>query len=341
MEQKKALKKRVRWTVPEPLLEIKGLVKHFPVYSGIIRHEVARVHAVNGVDLTLNEGETLGLVGESGSGKSTIGRLSLGLTEPTAGEIRFEGKEINTLQGDALKEFRKSTQMVFQDPFSSLNPRKTILESIGEGLQFHGITKTTAEMTEKVLAIAALVGLPKGSLYRYPHEFSGGQQQRICIGRAIALNPKLIICDEAVSALDISYQAQILKLFKELRDRLKLSYLFISHDLGIVRYLADRVAVLYLGKVMETGSSEALFSNPKHPYTRSLLSSIPKSHPGETKEKIKLTGEIPSSLNPPSGCPFRTRCPYAQKICAEPPPLKTVKDPKTGKDDHHYFCILD
>lgn len=319
----------------QPLLEIKDLYKFFPVYAGIIRHEVGRVHAVNGVDLTIQEGETLGLVGESGSGKSTIGRLAIGLIPPTSGTLRFKGQEIETLRGKALKAFKRSTQMVFQDPFASLNPRKTILEAIGEGLLFHEIVKTNKEMEEKVLSILALVGLSEDSLHRYPHEFSGGQQQRICIGRAIALNPKLLICDEAVSALDISYQAQILNLFKDLKSRLGLSYLFISHDLTIVRYLADRVIVLYLGKVMETAPSDELFSNPKHPYTQSLLSAIPKAHPRQRTDKIVLKGEIPSSLNPPSGCPFRTRCPYAQEICKEPPPHKKVGE------DHSYFCILD
>lgn len=324
-----------------PLLEVKDLTKYFPVYAGVIRHEIARVHAVTDVDFKINEGETLGLVGESGSGKSTIGRLSIGLIEPSHGQILFQGQELNTLRGEELKEFKRSAQMVFQDPYASLNPRKTILEAIGEGLLFHGLVRNNEEMKDKVLSILTLVGLSHDSLHRYPHEFSGGQQQRICIGRAIALNPKLIICDEAVSALDISYQAQILNLFKELRDTLNLSYLFISHDLTIVRYLADRVVVLYLGKIMETASSEALFSNPKHPYTRSLLSAIPKMHPEDKKERIVLKGEIPSSLNPPSGCPFRTRCPYAQEICKLPPPHKKIVDPTTGKEDHSYFCILD
>jgi len=318
------------------LLEVENLYKYFPVYAGIIRHEVARVHAVTGVNLHINEGETLGLVGESGSGKSTIGRLVARLIEPSHGVIKFLGNDINTLKGQALQEFRKSTQMVFQDPFASLNPRKTILEAIGEGILFHGIAKSHEEAKAQVEGILELIGLPKDSLYRYPHEFSGGQQQRICIGRSIALSPKLIICDEAVSALDISYQAQILNLFKELREKLKISYLFISHDLSIVRYLADRVIVLYLGKVMESGGAEELFLNPKHPYTQSLLSAIPKTHPEEKTNRIVLKGEIPSSLDPPSGCPFRTRCPYAQEICAKPPPLKRV-----GNNDHHYFCILD
>ena len=319
----------------QPLLEIHDLYKFFPVYSGIIRHEVAKVHAVNGVNLTIQEGKALGLVGESGSGKSTIGRLAIGLTSPSSGSVQFRGKEVSTLKGEFLKEFRRTTQMVFQDPYASLNPRKTILEAIGEGLLFHGIVKNYEEMTAQVSSILTLVGLSEDSLHRYPHEFSGGQQQRICIGRAIALNPKLLICDEAVSALDISYQAQILNLFKDLKKTLNLSYLFISHDLTIVRYLVDHVVVLYLGKVMEEGPSESLFSNPKHPYTQSLLSAIAKSHPEEKRDRIVLRGEIPSSLDPPSGCPFRTRCPYAQEICKKPPPHK-----KLG-NDHSYFCILD
>ncbi|CRX38940.1 ABC transporter ATP-binding protein [Estrella lausannensis] len=325
----------------EPLLKVTDLHKRFPIYSGLLRKEAAHVHAVNGVTLELKQGEVLGLVGESGSGKSTIGRLALGLTQPTEGEVRYKGKLLGEMDGKSLADFRRSSQMVFQDPYASLNPRKTILEAIGEGILFHGIAKNYREMEAIAEDIVKQVGLPKDALKRYPHEFSGGQQQRICIGRAIALNPALLICDEAVSALDVSYQAQVLNLFRDLKEKRGLSYLFISHDLAIVRYLADTVAVLYLGKVMEIASAKSLFSNPKHPYTRSLLSASPTLDPEKRKARIRLEGEIPSSLRPPSGCPFRTRCPFAREECKRPPPHKKVKDSQTGGEDHSYFCVLD
>lgn len=327
--------------MPEALLKFRNLHKRFPVYSGLLRRESARVHAVNGVDFELRQGEVLGLVGESGSGKSTIGRMALGLIEPTEGDVLYKGKDIRSFDESSLAHFRKSSQMVFQDPYASLNPRKTILEAIGEGILFHGIAKDYAEMESLAEDVAKQVGLPSDALRRYPHEFSGGQQQRICIGRAIALNPSLLICDEAVSALDVSYQAQILNLFRDLKEKRGLSYLFISHDLGVVRYLADTVAVLYLGKVMEIASAKSLFTNPKHPYTRSLLSASPSLDPAKKSVRIRLEGEIPSALNPPSGCPFRTRCPFAREECKKPPPHKKITDSKTGQDDHSYFCVLD
>jgi peptide/nickel transport system ATP-binding protein/oligopeptide transport system ATP-binding protein len=232
-------------------------------------------------------------------------------------------------------------QMVFQDPYASLNPRKTIEESIGEALSYHGIVHTRAEQREAVAAILQQVGLPHDAMQRYPHQFSGGQQQRICIGRAIALKPKLVICDEALSALDVSVQAQVMNLLIELQESFGLSYLFISHDLSIVRHISDRVLVLYLGKVMESASARELFTNPKHPYTQALLSAIPRKHPNESKSRIILKGEIPSAVNPPSGCPFRTRCPYAQPICALPPPKKVIKEIGEGDQEHVYYCILD
>lgn len=324
----------------QPLLEVKNLKKYFPVTAGILRKEVAQVKAVNDVDFTLTEGEVLGLVGESGSGKSTIGRTILRLIEPTAGEILYEGSNLCDWDADQMLEFRKQAQIVFQDPYASLNPRKTIGESIGEPLLYHGIVRNQQEQADRVAEILQRIGLSPDMMKRYPHQFSGGQQQRICIGRAIALNPKLIVCDEALSALDVSVQAQILNLLKDLKKSLGLSYLFISHDLSIIRYICDRVIVLYLGKVMETASTEELFRNPKHPYTQALLSAIPANHPSEKKQRMQLRGEIPSAANPPSGCPFRTRCPFAQPICAETPPRKAVFDPQTGKDDHIYNCIL-
>jgi peptide/nickel transport system ATP-binding protein/oligopeptide transport system ATP-binding protein len=321
------------------LLNVKGLKKYFPVTAGLFRRQVGAVKAVDGVDLTLHSGEVLGIVGESGCGKSTLGRSAIRLVEPTAGEVTFEGQNLLALNKQDLKEMRKQLQIVFQDPYASLNPRKNILEAIGEALIYHGLVKNKKEQKERVAEILQLVGLSPDIMDRYPHQFSGGQQQRICIGRAIALDPRLIVLDEAVSALDVSVQAQILNLLMDLKNRLGLSYLFISHDLSIVRHICDRVIVLYLGKVMESASTEELFTNPKHPYTQALLSAVPRSHPGEAKQRILLQGEIPSARNPPSGCPFRTRCPFAQPICAEPPPHKILKDPHGG--DHDYNCILD
>lgn len=320
----------------EPLLQVSDLKKYFPIFSGLFRREVATVKAVDGIDFSISKGEVLGLVGESGCGKSTAGRAAIRLIEPTEGEIIFEGKDLLALDKRELKSIRSEIQMVFQNPYASLNPRHTIGSSIGEGLLYHGRVSSEKEKIECVAHILERVGLSPDLMTRYPHEFSGGQQQRICIGRAIALKPKLIVCDEAVSALDISVQAQILNLFAELREALGLSYLFISHDLSVVRHICDRLTVLYLGKVMESGPAEALFQNPKHPYTQALLAAIPRSHPREKKKCIPLKGEIPSAITPPSGCPFRTRCPYAQEICKEPPPVK-----KGAAAGHTYHCILE
>lgn len=321
----------------QPLLEVKGLRKYYPVTAGIFRKQVASIKAVDDIDFIVNSGEVVGIVGESGCGKSTAARAAIRLIEPTAGEITFMGQDVMALSKEQLRDMRKHVQIVFQDPFSSLNPRKTIGDSIGEALFYHEMVKTRDEQEDQVAETLKRIGLSTDAMYRYPHQFSGGQQQRICIGRAIAMRPRLIICDEALSSLDVSVQAQILNLLIELQETMGLSYLFISHDLTIVRHICDRVVVLYLGKVMETAATDELFRNPKHPYTQALLSAEPRTHPKEKKSRMILKGEIPSALNPPSGCPFRTRCPFAQPICAEPPPCKTAK----GDDEHKYYCILD
>lgn len=316
-----------------PLLEVRGLKKYFPVTAGILKKKVAEVKAVDGIDLTIFPGETLAIVGESGCGKSTLGRAAIRLIEPTSGEIFFEGQNLLDIHPGKMKPLRKDLQIIFQDPYASLNPRKTIGDTLNEALLFHNLASNVNEAFEMAAETLTLVGMQSDALFRYPHQFSGGQQQRICIARAIGLKPKLLVCDEALSALDVSVQAQILNLLIELKETLGLSYLFISHDLSTVRYLADRVIVLYLGKVMEVAPTQELFNNPKHPYTQALLSAIPPDHPTKKRARILLKGEIPSPRSPPSGCPFRTRCPYAQPICAEIPPIK-------GTSDHQYHCIL-
>lgn len=323
------------------LLKIRGLKKYFPVVSGVFRQVAGQVRALDGIDLDLAPGEVLGIVGETGCGKSTLGRTVLRLIEPTGGEVSFLGSDVLAFNTQELKQFRKEAQIIFQDPLGSLNPRKNVLDCIGEALLYHGLVKDQQEKKEKVAEVLAQVGLSSDVMLRYPHQFSGGQQQRICIGRAIALNPRLIVCDEALSALDVSVQAQILDLLQELKQRLSLSYLFISHDLSVVRYLCDRVLVLYLGRMMETASVKELFSYPKHPYTQILLAAVPKDHPLQKKERYLLRGEIPSALHPPSGCPFRTRCPYAEPLCEEDPPHRLISDHETGKATHEYRCILE
>lgn len=316
-----------------PLLEVKDLHQRYPIFKGIFRKEAGAIHALNGVDLTVNEGETLAIVGESGCGKSTLAQGIIRLIEPTKGTVVFLGKDITHLKQKALLPYRKEIQMVFQDPYSSLNPKKTVGQIISEPLLVHGLATTKEEAYERALSTLVEVGLSKEAATRYPHQFSGGQQQRIAIGRALILQPKLILLDEAVSSLDLSVQAQILNLLADLKGRYKLSYLFITHDLRVVESFADRVIVLYMGKVMESAPVEELFKSPNHPYTQALLSAIPRENPWEEARHVPLKGEVPSPLHPPTGCPFRTRCPYAQPICAEPPPEKT-------KGPHNWFCIL-
>ena len=316
------------------MLQVKNLYKTFPVKRGLLRRKVASLKALSDVSFTLQKGEVLGIVGESGCGKSTLGKCLLRLEEPTGGSVEMEGKDILGLSPVRLRKWRKRAQMVFQDPFASLNPRKTVGENVGGGLQFHGLIKREDERDEWVAETLEQVGLSPDVARRYPHEFSGGQQQRICIARAITLRPELLICDEVVSALDVSIQAQVLNLLQELQERFGMSYLFISHDLGVVRHLCDRVLVLYLGRVCEEGPVDEVFNNPKHPYTQMLLSAVPKNHPAEKSSRLPMIGEPPSPINPPSGCPFHPRCPKAEEGCrVNAPPLKE-------EGSHRWRCVL-
>ncbi|MCR9254663.1 MAG: dipeptide ABC transporter ATP-binding protein [Alphaproteobacteria bacterium] len=310
-----------------PIVQIEGLKMHFPIYAGILRRQVGTIKAVDGVSFEVMRGETLGLVGESGCGKSTIGRALLRLYDPTAGRILIDGEDIVPMRGEQLRQVRPRMQMVFQDPHASLNPRMTVGSIISEPLQVHGALGQQ-EKNEKVEALLEAVGLNPRFTNRYPHEFSGGQRQRIGIARALALNPEFIVCDEPIAALDVSIQAQVVNLLEELQERLGLSYLFISHDLSMVRHIADRVAVMYLGKMVEMTTRETLYSNPKHPYTKALLSAVPIPNPEieATREHIVLKGDLPSPANPPAGCNFCTRCPIATDLChAEEPEWREIE----------------
>jgi oligopeptide transport system ATP-binding protein len=310
---------------PEVLLSVRNLVKTFPVKGGILGREVASVKAVQNVSFDIHRGETLGLVGESGCGKSTLGRCILRLIEPTSGEVHFKGQDVTKLDPVSMRKLRRNMQIVFQDPYASLNPRMTIEEILGEPLIIHELENSKEDRRKRIYELLDLVGLRRESISRYPHEFSGGQRQRICIARALSVKPDFLVCDEPVSALDVSIQAQIVNLMQDLQKELKLTYLFIAHDLKVVEHISNRVAVMYLGKIAEIAEAEKLYSSPRHPYTRALLSAIPIPDPTHKSERIILQGDVPSPLNPPAGCFFNPRCPSVQERCrSERPELAKV-----------------
>lgn len=302
------------------LLKVKKLKKYFPVRGGILSKIIGYVQAVDEISFDIKRGETLGLVGESGCGKTTTGRTIIRLLEPTAGEVDFKGKDIFKLSKEELRKARRNIQIIFQDPFGSLNPRMTVGEIVGESLVIHKIVKNKKEKEERVKDLLETVGLNAGHIRRYPHEFSGGQRQRIGIARALALNPKLVICDEPVSALDVSIQAQVINLLEDLQEKFNLTYLFIAHDLSVVKHISDRVAVMYLGKIVELSSTSELYDNTQHPYTEALLSAVPIPDPTLKRQRIVLEGDVPSPFKPPAGCRFHPRCKYVEPICSQEEP---------------------
>jgi oligopeptide/dipeptide ABC transporter ATP-binding protein len=317
-----------------PVLEVRDLKKHFPVKKGLLRRTVGHVYAVDGVSFTINEGQTLGLVGESGCGKTTAGRAILRLVEPTGGTVKVMGTDIAPLSKKELRPFRRQMQIVFQDPFSSLNPRMTAGDIVGEPLYVHGVS-SRKERREQVSALFERVGLRQAQMVNFPHQFSGGQRQRIGIARALALGPKLIVGDEPVSALDVSIQAQVINLLQDLQRERQLSYLFISHNLAVVEHISHRIAVMYLGRIVEHADTKTIFKNPQHPYTEALLSAVPVPDPAIKRKKLVLQGDVPSPVNPPSGCHFHTRCPYAVARCKVDVPL--LREIAPG---HHVSCHL-
>jgi oligopeptide/dipeptide ABC transporter ATP-binding protein len=319
----------------EPLLRVTGLTKYFPVTRGVLGKVVGQVRAVDDVSFDLASGETLGLVGESGCGKTTTGRAILRLIEPTSGSVRFEGREVTTLGREELRLARRQMQIIFQDPFSSLNPRMRVFDIVGEAIEAHGIAQGAA-VEQRVMDLLQRVGVAPSWVHRFPHEFSGGQRQRIGIARALALGPKLVVCDEAVSALDVSIRAQVVNLLMELRKDLGLSYLFIAHDLSVVQHISQRVAVMYLGQIVEIGATKTLFSEPAHPYTRALLSAVPVPDPKAKGKRVVLQGDVPTPLNPPSGCRFHTRCPAAFERCSSEEPQLVQLGARQVKCFHAY-----
>jgi oligopeptide transport system ATP-binding protein len=302
-------------SAPAPLLSVTALRKEFPLKASVFAKDVPTVRAVDGVNFDIAAGETLGLVGESGCGKSTTGRCILRLIEPSSGQIMFQGRDVTDLQGEDLRGLRRDMQIIFQDPFASLNPRHTVRGIIGEALVIHRLAANRRELEDRVVELLETVGLQSGHLHRFPHEFSGGQRQRIGIARALAVQPKMIVCDEPVSALDVSIQAQVINLLEDLQDKFGLTYLFIAHDLSVVEHISDRVAVMYLGRVVEIAPSDSLYDNPRHPYTEALLSAVPIPDPQVKRKRIVLRGEVPNPIHPPTGCHFHPRCPLAEERC--------------------------